>query len=165
MAPSPLGLYDTSAEEQEDERRHVLVPPVVGDSPHLDAVDTGARHYPRCLVWCNLGLLTCFFPLVGHCGISTSKGVITDFAGPYFIHTSKHSLAFGSPVKYLQLDLGKVPGGLERYDSVVEQVSHPCVYGAPLLARSSRDPPLIGWPAPLQGCQPFPTETAQCIHE
>mmetsp|Transcript_10508 Transcript_10508/g.38675 ORF Transcript_10508/g.38675 Transcript_10508/m.38675 type:complete len:226 (+) Transcript_10508:52-729(+) len=121
MAPSPLGLYDTSAEEQEDERRHVLVPPVVGDSPHLDAVDTGARHYPRCLVWCNLGLLTCFFPLVGHCGISTSKGVITDFAGPYFIHTSKHSLAFGSPVKYLQLDLGKVPGGLERYDSVVEQ--------------------------------------------
>jgi len=43
-------------------------------------------HYPMCILWTPLPVLTWFLPFVGHLGISTSKGEIHDFAGPYYVN-------------------------------------------------------------------------------
>lgn len=50
------------------------------------------EHFPMCLVWCPIPLLTWLFPFIGHVGIVTSNGVIHDFAGPYFVNVCWFSL-------------------------------------------------------------------------
>ena len=100
-------LSDPETGEQERQEQQVTttsvaIGGVVGEEhQQMAGVEVQRRHFPCCVVWCNLGLFTWAFPLVGHCGVSTSEGVITDFAGPFFVHTSRHSLAFGLPLKYL----------------------------------------------------------------
>ena len=49
-------------------------------------------------MWTPIPVISWLLPFVGHMGICTSKGVILDFAGPYFI--SVDSLAFGNPARY-----------------------------------------------------------------
>eukprot|EP00924_Labyrinthula_sp_SR-Ha-C_P005754 maker-scaffold_14-snap-gene-4.46-mRNA-1 protein AED:0.00 eAED:0.00 QI:68/1/1/1/0/0/2/1020/182 len=57
--------------------------------------------FPFCLVWTPIPFLTMILPFVGHMGICDSKGVIYDFAGPYFIN--ERHLSFGETTRYLQL--------------------------------------------------------------
>jgi hypothetical protein len=47
-------------------------------------------------------------------GIATSKGVIRDFAGSYYV--SEDDMAFGWPTSYLQLLPSKVEGGAQAWD-------------------------------------------------
>ncbi|CAG2250693.1 TMEM222 [Mytilus edulis] len=84
--------------------------PLYGDKK----IDTEKQRYPHCIVWTPLPCITWLFPIIGHMGICTSAGVIRDFAGPYFV--SEDDMAFGNPVKYWQLDLGKVNNGKEAWD-------------------------------------------------
>jgi transmembrane protein 222 len=49
--------------------------------------------------------ITWLFPFIGHLGIGDSRGVIYDFAGPYYIGID--NLAFSRPIRYLQLDPSK----------------------------------------------------------
>uniref|UniRef100_A0A5K3FR92 Transmembrane protein 222 n=1 Tax=Mesocestoides corti TaxID=53468 RepID=A0A5K3FR92_MESCO len=65
-------------------------------------------------------LLRWLFPLIGHTGITNSKGLIYDFAGPYFI--SEDNMAFGWPTRYLQLDMDSV-GGAENWDRAVYEAN------------------------------------------
>ncbi|VDL98782.1 unnamed protein product, partial [Schistocephalus solidus] len=53
------------------------------------------------------------FPPIGHVGIADSKGIIYDFAGPYYI--GEDSMAFGWPTKYHQVDLNLV-GDADMWD-------------------------------------------------
>ena len=56
-------------------------------------------------------------PIIGHTGIGDSKGVIHDFAGPYYV--SIDDLAFGEAHKYVVLDLeGVTP---EQYDKAIKE--------------------------------------------
>ncbi|GAB6031306.1 hypothetical protein CHUAL_009102 [Chamberlinius hualienensis] len=80
-------------------------------------IDHKRLRYPYSIVWTPIPLLTWLFPFIGHCGICTSEGVITDFAGPYFV--SEDNMAFGNPTRYLVLDVNKVPNGEDGWDKGV----------------------------------------------
>ena len=60
-------------------------------------------------------------PFIGHMGIATSAGTIRDFAGSYFV--SDDNMAFGSPTKYIQLEINRVPGGVSAWDRSVHEAS------------------------------------------
>eukprot|EP01016_Furgasonia_blochmanni_P015043 TRINITY_DN1808_c0_g2_i5.p3 TRINITY_DN1808_c0_g2~~TRINITY_DN1808_c0_g2_i5.p3 ORF type:complete len:127 (+),score=9.16 TRINITY_DN1808_c0_g2_i5:118-498(+) len=46
------------------------------------------NRFPFCIVWTTLPIISFVFPMIGHTGICNSKGVIHDFAGPYYISVS-----------------------------------------------------------------------------
>ena len=73
------------------------------------------KRFPLCIVWTPLPCFTQFIPSIGHTGIGDSKGVIHDFAGPYYI--SIDDLAFGETHKYVVLDLDGVSE--EAYDEAI----------------------------------------------
>ena len=77
--------------------------------------------YPYCIVWTPLPVISWFIPIIGHMGIAYSDGIITDFAGPYFV--SKDSMAFGRPTKYWQLDPDRVAGGTNTWNEGVNKAS------------------------------------------
>lgn len=43
-------------------------------------------HFPLCVVWMPLPVLTWILPFVGHAGIATSRGTIHDFVGSHMIN-------------------------------------------------------------------------------
>jgi hypothetical protein len=49
-------------------------------------------HFPLCIVWTPLPLLTWFVPFIGHVGITTSRGTIHDFAGSHYVNVRIFSL-------------------------------------------------------------------------
>ena len=77
--------------------------------PAVRAVEPRLNSYPFCIVWTPIPLLTWLLPFVGHMGIADSKGVTYDFAGPYDI--SEGDFAFGTPLKYIQMDPALAAGG------------------------------------------------------
>ncbi|CAI4221740.1 unnamed protein product [Auanema sp. JU1783] len=79
------------------------------------------HRYPYCVVWTPLPLISWFFPVIGHLGISTSRGVVRDFGGSYYVADDK--MTFGWPTKTWQLDVSKVIGGDEVYDKAVKEAS------------------------------------------
>ncbi len=58
--------------------------------------------YPVCILWTPIPCISWLLPFIGHTGISDSRGLVFDFAGPYTIGTGR--LAFGDAVKVLPLD-------------------------------------------------------------
>ena len=66
-------------------------------------INPDLARFPFCIVWCPIPLITWLIPWIGHTGIATSKGIIHDFAGSYFI--SIDDFAFGSTHKYCQLEV------------------------------------------------------------
>lgn len=50
-------------------------------------------------------MITWFLPLIGHTGITDSRGVIYDFGGSYFVAVDNFS--FGKTTKYTKLDPNK----------------------------------------------------------
>lgn len=70
-------------------------------SIHDHRIDSKQAKYPFCIVWTPIPVLTWLLPMVGHLGIADSKGIIFDFAGPYYINS--HELAFGKTSRYIQL--------------------------------------------------------------
>ncbi|VDK32610.1 unnamed protein product [Taenia asiatica] len=83
-------------------------------------IDQRTHRFPHCIVWTPLPIITWLFPLIGHVGIANSKGVIYDFAGPYYI--SEDNMAFGWPTRYLQLNMESV-GGAENWDRAVHEAN------------------------------------------
>lgn len=84
-------------------------------------IDMQKDRYPYSIVWTPLPLITWLIPIVGHMGIAYSDGIITDFAGPYYV--SKDSMAFGRPTKYWQLDSDRVAGGRNTWNEGVSKAS------------------------------------------
>ncbi|GAX22579.1 hypothetical protein FisN_14Hu208 [Fistulifera solaris] len=54
------------------------------------------------IVWTPLPFITWIFPFIGHTGMADSKGIISDFQGPYFVGDRGH-MAFGAPTKVLKI--------------------------------------------------------------
>ena len=73
-------------------------------------IDLKSSHFPYCIVWTPIPLITYIFPCIGHTGIGNSRGIIHDFAGSFFV--SVDNFSFGKPTKYLQL----YPNEKEKYD-------------------------------------------------
>ena len=83
----------------------------------LPKIDHDKACYPLCITWTHLPGLTWFLPIIGHTGIAGTNGEIHDFAGPYYI--SVNDFAFGSTVKYLQLDID--PEDYERFNKCLKE--------------------------------------------
>ena len=66
-------------------------------------INIKSSHFPYCIVWTPIPLITYLFPSIGHTGIGTSGGIIHDFAGSFFV--SVDDFAFGKPTKYAKLEL------------------------------------------------------------
>ena len=73
-------------------------------------IDLKSSHFPYCIVWTPIPLLTYLIPSIGHTGIGNSSGIIHDFAASFFV--SVDDFAFGKPTKYIQLELTEQ----EKYD-------------------------------------------------
>ena len=43
------------------------------------------EYFPMCIVWTPIPILSWFFPILGHAGLTMSDGRIRDFAGSYAI--------------------------------------------------------------------------------
>ncbi|MCQ2815820.1 MAG: TMEM222 family protein [archaeon] len=73
-------------------------------NPKLNlSIDPEKQRYPYSIVWTPIPLITYLIPFIGHTGICTSKGIVHDFAGSFYI--GEDEMAFGAPHKYVQLDL------------------------------------------------------------
>ena len=73
-------------------------------------IDLKSSHFPYCIVWTPIPILTYIIPSIGHTGIGNSNGIIHDFASSFFV--SVDDFAFGKPTKYIQLELTEQ----EKYD-------------------------------------------------
>ena len=56
-------------------------------------INLKSSHFPYCIVWTPIPLITYLFPSIGHTGIGTSSGIIHDFAGSFFVNMD--DFAFG----------------------------------------------------------------------
>ena len=74
------------------------------------------------IVWSPLPPITWILPFIGHMGIADSRGVASDFQGSYYVGTSGH-MAFGPPTRYLKMDAGTLPEGVERWDSAIQEAN------------------------------------------
>jgi len=92
-------------------------------------VDTKHDHYPLCIVWTPIPLLSWLIPFIGHLGIATSEGIINDFGGPYYVNKDKHETAFGPVTKFFQVSSKQIRNlngkgdVIEGWDSAIEQSS------------------------------------------
>ena len=75
------------------------------------------QRYPYCIVWTPIPCFTWIFPSIGHVGICNSKGIIYDFASPYYV--SIDNMAFGNPTKYVLLDFDGRE--FDKYDQSIEE--------------------------------------------
>ena len=73
-------------------------------------IDLKSSHFPYCIVWTPIPILTYIIPSIGHTGIGNSNGIIHDFASSFFV--SVDDFSFGKPTKYIQLELTEQ----EKYD-------------------------------------------------
>ncbi|KAH7718033.1 hypothetical protein AAVH_14544 [Aphelenchoides avenae] len=85
------------------------------------AVDVDNHRYPFSIVWTPIPVISWLLPFVGHMGIATSRGVIRDFAGSYYV--AEDDMGFGWPTMYWQLSPEKVPGGAPAWDQAVYEAS------------------------------------------
>lgn len=72
-------------------------------------VDVERSRFPFAIVWTPLPIISWLLPFIGHMGICDSRGVVYDFAGPYYIGID--SMAFSSPTRYLVLDPSRARSG------------------------------------------------------
>lgn len=70
------------------------------------------------ILWSPLPPITWLLPFIGHMGIADSRGVASDFQGPYNVG-DQGRMAFGSPTRAL-----KVEGvDAERWDEAIQEAN------------------------------------------
>ena len=62
--------------------------------------DPTKDHYPMCIVWSPIPVLSYVTPIIGHTGIALSDGTIKDFGGSYYIHVSTSIFSPSHPFTY-----------------------------------------------------------------
>ncbi|CEG46471.1 Uncharacterized conserved protein [Plasmopara halstedii] len=77
--------------------------------------EPSVQRFSCCIMWSPIPVLTWFLPFIGHMGITDSKGVIFDFAGPYTI--GRDDFAFGAATRYLQCRVE--PKYTDKWDQAV----------------------------------------------
>ena len=77
----------------------------ISENNSNEEIDLNSSYFPYCIVWTPIPCITYLFPSIGHSGIGTSRGIIHDFAGSYYIGVD--NFAFGKPTKYIKLKLSE----------------------------------------------------------
>lgn len=86
-------------------------------------LDPEHEHYPFCVVWTPIPVLSWLAPVAGHVGICDSQGRIYDFQHSFRVGCDR--MLFGSPVKYWDISRRVVPSLRRRagdtdFDDAVE---------------------------------------------
>jgi Protein of unknown function (DUF778) len=66
------------------------------------------------ILWSPLPPITWLIPFIGHTGIGDSRGIASDFQGPYYVGDNGR-MAFGPPTRAVKMDIGTLPGGVSFY--------------------------------------------------
>jgi hypothetical protein len=74
------------------------------------------------ILWSPLPPITWLVPFIGHVGIANSRGIASDFQGPYFVGDTGR-MAFGPPTRALKIDIGDLPGGAQQWDDAIEEAN------------------------------------------
>ena len=72
------------------------------------------------IVWSPLPPITWLIPLIGHLGIADSRGIASDFRGPYYVGDDGR-MAFGAPTRALKIVIGDI--GAERWDEAIREAN------------------------------------------
>eukprot|EP00568_Trieres_chinensis_P004352 CAMPEP_0183303788 /NCGR_PEP_ID=MMETSP0160_2-20130417/9106_1 /TAXON_ID=2839 ORGANISM="Odontella Sinensis, Strain Grunow 1884" /NCGR_SAMPLE_ID=MMETSP0160_2 /ASSEMBLY_ACC=CAM_ASM_000250 /LENGTH=165 /DNA_ID=CAMNT_0025466745 /DNA_START=35 /DNA_END=532 /DNA_ORIENTATION=- len=72
------------------------------------------------ILWSPLPPITWILPFIGHMGIADSRGVASDFQGPYTVG-DRGRMAFGKPTRALKMDVGSLDGGATKWDEAIEE--------------------------------------------
>ena len=73
------------------------------------------------ILWSPLPPITYLLPFIGHMGISDSRGVASDFQGPYSVG-DRGQMAFGRPARALRIDLPETIDS-ELWDGAVREAN------------------------------------------
>lgn len=82
---------------------------------------SGSFKWPYCIVWTPLPVVTWFLPIIGHTGISNSKGIIYDFSDVRGVGVD--SFPFGDPTKVFEFKPNLIRGGAKAWDKAIQQIS------------------------------------------
>lgn len=74
------------------------------------------------ILWSPLPPITWILPFIGHMGIADSRGIASDFQGPYYV-ADQGRMAFGAPTRALKVDVSDLPGGPERWDEAIQEAN------------------------------------------
>jgi transmembrane protein 222 len=91
------------------------------------------------ILWSPLAPITWIFPFIGHTGIADSRGIASDFQGPYYVG-DQGRMAFGPPTRALKINVSRdgtimscssssnsndsSPGcGEERWDEAIQEAN------------------------------------------
>ena len=97
--PIDESTKNSSIEKDNTNHMSITIP------PPKKKINLKSSHFPYCIVWTPIPLITYLFPSIGHSGIGNSAGIIHDFAGSFFV--SVDDFAFGKPTKYVKLKLSQ----------------------------------------------------------
>ena len=98
-----------------------LITMAVCPSSEAVPMDSTEQDLSFSIVWSPLPFITWIIPFIGHLGISNSRGIASDFRGPYFVGDDGR-MAFGAPTRALKLDVGEV--GAEQWDEAIRQANN-----------------------------------------
>lgn len=70
------------------------------------------------ILWSPLPFISWFVPFIGHLGIADSRGIASDFQGPYYVGDDGR-MAFGNPTRALKMDISDLPGGSSKWDEYI----------------------------------------------
>lgn len=73
------------------------------------------------ILWSPLPPITWLLPFIGHTGIADSRGVASDFQGPYYVG-DQGRMAFGNPTRALTIDVSKLADA-GRWDEAIEEAN------------------------------------------
>jgi hypothetical protein len=78
------------------------------------------------LLWSPLPPITWVLPFIGHTGIADSRGISSDFQGPYSVG-DQGRMAFGPPTRALKVkisdDMTTSPVDAERWDEAIQEAN------------------------------------------
>lgn len=80
------------------------------------------------IAWTPLPLITWIFPFIGHTGIADSRGIVSDFQGPYYVGDRGH-MAFGAPTRVLKIrfldqeDNGEFCHAATQWDEAIQEAN------------------------------------------
>jgi len=86
----------------------------------MTSVDTSDLSF--CILWSPLPPITWLIPVIGHLGIADSRGVASDFQGPYTVGEDGR-MAFGNPTRALKIDISQLPGGASTWDAAIKDAN------------------------------------------
>mmetsp|Transcript_9517 Transcript_9517/g.17300 ORF Transcript_9517/g.17300 Transcript_9517/m.17300 type:complete len:175 (+) Transcript_9517:27-551(+) len=96
-----------------------MTPP---SSSRSSSTRTACQDLSFCILWSPLPPITWIIPFIGHTGIANSRGIASDFQGPYFVGDSGR-MAFGPPTRALRIDLEKSNLTSQQWDDAIEEAN------------------------------------------